>query len=213
MDADLAFFDSIDGTIESLVFEAGHEWTDDFRERAGSFLARGAPLMAQPFTVALEGGDAVGALAYAAGGPTSAEATVILAHGAGAPQTHQFMTSFAKGLSTRGLDVITFNFLYMERKRRAPGPAARLEACYRAVIDTARQRMKLESQRLVVGGKSMGGRIASQVVAAGTEAGGTTADGLVLLGSPLHPPGRPDKLRDVHLPAITAPMLFVQGSP
>ena len=123
--------------------------------------------MAQPFTVALEGGDAVGALAYAAGGPTSAEATVILAHGAGAPQTHPFMTSFARGLSTRGLDVITFNFLYMERKRRAPDPAARLEACYRAVIDTARQRMKLGSQRLVVGGKSMGGRIASQVVAAG----------------------------------------------
>ena len=168
--------------------------------------------MAQRFTVALEGGDAVGAVAYAAGGPTSAEATVILAHGAGAPQTHPFMTSFARGLSTRGLDVITFNFLYMERKRRAPDPAARLEACYRAVIDTARQRMKRGSQRLVVGGKSMGGRIASQVVAAGTEAGGTTADGVVLLGYPLHPPGRPDKLRDVHLPAITAPMLFVQGS-
>src|SRR5207253_7881775 len=92
--------------------------------------------------------------------------------------------------------------------RKLPDPKARLESCYRAVIDAMRKRKKLKSNRLVIGGKSMGGRIASQVAAANAE----NIDGLVFLGYPLHAPGRPDKLRDEHLPEIKAPMLFVQGS-
>ena len=164
---------------------------------------------ASPFTVTLPSGDTVGAIAYAAAGETPpAGATMILAHGAGAPQTHPFMTAFARLLSARGIDAVTFNFLYMERGRRVPDPKARLEACYRAVIAAARARAGDGGRRMVIGGKSMGGRIATQVAADGGEAG---VDGLVLLGYPLHPPGRPDKPRTAHLPAVTAPMLFVQG--
>ena len=163
---------------------------------------------ASPFSVTLSSGDAVGAIAYpAAGAPTGT--TMILAHGAGAAQTHPFMTAFARLLSGRGIDVVTFNFLYMERGRRAPDPKARLETCYRTVIEATRARAADGNRRMVIGGKSMGGRIATQVAAAdGSDAG---VDGLVLLGYPLHPPGRPDKPRTAHLPSVTAPMLFVQG--
>lgn len=176
--------------------------------------------MAAPFTVTLAAGESVSALDYPAGARPAAagttvvpETTLVLAHGAGAPQTHPFMTAFARGLSSRGIGVVTFNFLYKERGRRAPDPPARLEACYRSVIAAVRERESVAGRRLLVGGKSMGGRIASQVVAADTRDGlPSGVDGLVLLGYPLHPPGRPEKLRDAHLPAITAPMLFVQGS-
>ncbi len=176
--------------------------------------------MATPFNVPLAGGESVSALDYPADpGPDAAGTvvdpglTLILAHGAGAPQTHPFMTAFARGLSIRGIGVVTFNFLYKERGRRAPDPAARLEACYRTVIAAVRERHAEAGRRLLVGGKSMGGRIASQVVAGDTRASVSPGvAGLVLLGYPLHPPGRPDKLRDAHLPSITAPMLFVQGS-
>lgn len=176
--------------------------------------------MAAPFTVTLAAGEPVSALDYpadarpaTAGTTVAHETTLVLAHGAGAPQTHPFMTAFARGLSSRGIGVVTFNFLYKERGRRAPDPPARLEACYRSVIAAVRERESVIGRRLLVGGKSMGGRIASQVVAADTRDGVSSGvDGLVLLGYPLHPPGRPEKLRDAHLPAITAPMLFVQGS-
>ncbi len=172
-----------------------------------------------PFTVTLPSGDTVSAMAYPAAGGPPAGTTMILAHGAGAPQTHPFMTAFARLLSARGIDVVTFNFLYMERGRRVPDPKARLQACYRAVIAAARARAGAGERRVVIGGKSMGGRIATQVAAAqdvdGSEADVDGADagvdGLVLLGYPLHPPGRPDKPRTAHLPAVAAPMLFVQG--
>ena len=112
------------------------------------------------------------------------------------------------GLATRGIDAMTFNFLYTERGRHIPDPKARLESCYHAVINAALSHRKLKKNRLVIGGKSMGGRIASQVAAAE----GERIAGLVFLGYPLHPPGRPDKLRAEHLKDIRAPMLFVQGS-
>lgn len=171
--------------------------------------------MATSFSVPLDGPDPVSALDYPAATEASPtlSATLILAHGAGAPQTHPFMTAFARGLSNRGLHVVTFNFPYMERGRRVPDPGARLEACYRDVIAAVRARRPDTGHRLFVGGKSMGGRIASQVVARDTGGGASLGvDGLILLGYPLHPPGRPDKLRDAHLPSIAVPMLFVQGS-
>lgn len=171
--------------------------------------------MATPLTVSLDGADSITALDYRdeTGSAAEADVTLILAHGAGAPQTHPFMTSFARGLSSRGVRVVTFNFLYKERGRRAPDPAARLEACYRNVIAAVRERRMHAGGRLLVGGKSMGGRIASQVVAADMSTGASPAvDGLIFLGYPLHPPGRPEKLRAAHLPSIQAPMLFVQGS-
>ena len=176
--------------------------------------------MPTPFTIPLTGTDSVSAIEYPADSPAATtgatavlDTTLILAHGAGAPQTHPFMTAFAGGLSRRGVHVVTFNFLYKERGRRVPDPAARLEACYRNVIAAVRERQPGTGHRLLVGGKSMGGRIASQVVAADRRAGVSPGvDGLVFLGYPLHPPGRPEKLRAAHLSAIAAPMLFVQGS-
>ena len=133
--------------------------------------------------------------------------TLILGHGAGADQRSAFMVSFAQALAAGGLDVVTFNFVYMERRRRVPDPNPRLEACYRAVIEAIRHDPRLSGNKLAIGGKSMGGRIATQVAAAGVGALG----GLVLLGYPLHPPGKPDQLRSKHLPDVTVPTLFVQG--
>jgi len=147
-------------------------------------------------------------IAYPATTQDRAGVTLILGHGAGAGQTSDFIVRFAHGLAARGIDVITFNFLYREQGRRIPDPNDRLEACWRAVIDAVRERMKSGAHELAIGGKSMGGRIASQVAASGV---GDLA-GLVFLGYPLHPPGRPDRLRAKHLPDIKAPMLFVQGS-
>ena len=152
--------------------------------------------------------DSVTALLYAAAKKPRLGFTVLLGHGAGANQLSGFMRLFAEELATRGLDAMTFNFLYTEQGRGAPDPKARLESCYQSVIDAAREHKKLKGNRLIIGGKSMGGRIASQVAAAN----GTGIDGLVFLGYPLHPPGRPDKMRDEHLKQIKAPMLFAQGA-
>jgi len=152
----------------------------------------------------------VTALLYTAAKKSRLGITLILGHGAGAGQLHPFMRLFASGIAERGVDVLTFNFVYMEQRRGAPDPKAKLEACYQAVISEALQHKKLKGNRLAIGGKSMGGRIASQVAALPESANEIAA--LVFLGYPLHPPGRPDKLRDAHLPDIKAPMLFVQGS-
>jgi uncharacterized protein len=157
----------------------------------------------------------VTALLYLAAKKERAAVTVLLAHGAGANQMSSFMQLFAKGLAGRGLDAMTFNFAYMEQGRRVPDQKAKLESCYRSVIDEALTHKKLKDNRLMIGGKSMGGRIASQVAAIDAEkneqAGGNIS-GLVLLGYPLHPPGNPEKLRTEHLKNIRVPMLFVQGT-
>ena len=145
---------------------------------------------------------------YFAGSRERAGITLILGHGAGAGQMSAFMVNFATELSARGIDSVTFNFFYSEHGRGAPDPNDKLEACYRAVIQAVRKHKKLSRNRLAIGGKSMGGRIASQVAAAGVG----DLSGLVFLGYPLHPPGRPEKLRSQHLSMIKTPMLFVQGS-
>jgi uncharacterized protein len=152
--------------------------------------------------------EAVTALLYSAPKRERNGVTIVLGHGAGADQLSGFMRMVAGGFAERGLDAMTFNFLYKEKGKSVPDPKAKLESCYRAVIDAALKHRKLKGNQLVIGGKSMGGRIASQVAAA---EGGRVA-GLVFLGYPLHPPGRPDKLRDEHLKEIKAPMLFCQGS-
>jgi uncharacterized protein len=136
-------------------------------------------------------------------------ATLILAHGAGAGQRSQFMVDFAGALSALGVDVVTFNFPYVEQRRKIPDRAPVLEACYRDVIRAVVDEVDSARRVLCIGGKSMGGRIASQVAAADAS---LPVAGLVLLGYPLHPPGRPLERRDKHLPAIARPMLFVQGS-
>jgi uncharacterized protein len=153
----------------------------------------------------------VTALAYRAAPHSRAGAILILAHGAGANQTSGFMVRFATSLAARGIDTVTFNFAYAEQRRRVPDRNDMLESCYRTVIDAVRGGKfhdDASRRKLVIGGKSMGGRIASQVAGSG-QAG---LAGLVFLGYPLHPPSRPDQLRSKHLPDIRAPMLFVQGS-
>src|SRR5262245_40422869 len=139
----------------------------------------------------------------------SPASTLILAHGAGADQRSRFMTAFADALSTRGIDVVTFNFLYTEQRRRAPDRRPQLVACYRSVISAAQAELPSAREYLFIGGKSMGGRAATHVAA---EDRALPIRGLVLLGYPLHPPGRPDQRRDSHLPDVRRPMLFVQGS-
>jgi len=133
-----------------------------------------------------------------------------LAHGAGGNQTSKFIVDFAQALAARGIDTITFNFLYSEAGKALPDRNDKLETCYRKIIEAYHERALARNgdNKLVIGGKSMGGRIASQV--ASRSADGIA--GLVLLGYPLHPPGRPDKLRSKHLVDIKVPMLFVQGS-
>jgi hypothetical protein len=161
----------------------------------------------EPIRVAVASGSVTG-LVYLASPSARAGVTVILGHGAGAPQSSDFMVSFAEGLAHRGVDVVTFNFPYMEIGRRLPDRSETLEACFRAVTAAARARQDLAAGRLVIGGKSLGGRMASHVGAAGLDG----LAGLVFLGYPLHPPGKPEKLRAAHLARIRQPMLFVQGS-
>lgn len=153
--------------------------------------------------------DSVTALIYPAAKKNRLGITLILGHGAGANQLSGFMRLFANGLAERGLDVMTFNFLYSERGRSGPDPRNKLEACYRAVIDAAGKQKQLQGNKLAIGGKSMGGRIGSQVAA---EPDAASIAALVFLGYPLHPPGNLAKMRDEHLPNIKAPMLFLQGS-
>jgi uncharacterized protein len=157
--------------------------------------------------IAVSDHESVTALLYPAAKRGRMGVTVVLGHGAGANQLSAFMVMIAQGLAARGFDVTTFNFVYKELGRSTPDPKARLESCYQAVIKTAQTNRTLKKNRLVIGGKSMGGRIASQVAAVAPEG----IAGLVFLGYPLHLPGRPDKLRDAHLKDIHAPMLFVQG--
>ena len=146
----------------------------------------------------------IGAVAYdAAAGP--AHALLVLAHGAGAGQNHPFMTVVAKGLAARGIDVVTFDFPYMRARRKAPDRPPVLEQAFREAVDAARQWSR--AARLFIGGKSMGGRIATHLGAARPD----TLGGIVVFGYPLHPPGKPDQMRVQHLPSITSPVLIVQG--
>ncbi len=147
------------------------------------------------------------ALVYRAREP--ARVTLILAHGAGAPQTHPFMVDMAGRLAARGIDVVTFNFLYTEQGRKLPDRTATLEATWRAAIASVRARGGLPTSHLFIGGKSMGGRMATHIAAADE---GLVLSGVVLLGYPLHPPKKPKARRDEHLPRVDVPVLFVQGT-
>ena len=168
---------------------------------------------AENLTVQANDKEAVTALLYPADKKNRAGVTVVLGHGAGASQSSGFMRMYAKGLAARGLDVMTFNFVYMEQGRSVPDQKHKLEGCFEAVIESALKHRKLKGNRVVIGGKSMGGRIASQVMAGEhRETFASDVVGLVFLGYPLHPPGQSTKLRVEHLEHIKKPMLFVQGT-
>ncbi len=135
------------------------------------------------------------------------KALFVLAHGAGAGHTHPFMEGYAGALASSGVDVVTFNFPYVDAKRRAPDRPTILEACFASVVVRSRAMRGLEGHALFIGGKSMGGRMATHLAAQRLDG----LRGVIALGYPLHPPGKPDQLRVAHLTRITVPVLIVQG--
>ena len=128
---------------------------------------------------------------------------VLLAHGAGAGQDHPGITDIRDGLVERGHPVLTFNYPYVEAGRRFPDRREVLLGCHRAAAEWLRRRFP----RFVMAGRSMGGRMASYLAAAGE-----SCSGLVFYAYPLHPARRPDRLRADHLPEVRVPMLFFTGS-
>jgi uncharacterized protein len=141
-------------------------------------------------------------VAVVADGPSDA-AVLVLGHGAGAGLDSPFMAHMAAGIAARGFRVVRFNFPYIEAGRRSPDRGPVLEETFRGVVDEVRS----GAPKVFVGGKSLGGRVASLVVA-----DGLAVDGLVFFGYPLHPPGKPDRLRVDHWSRIGAPALFIEGS-
>lgn len=139
--------------------------------------------------------------------PQTHSTGLILAHGAGNDMTNPFLGHVHRCLAQRGVLTVKFNFPYKEQGRKAPDRAPILEATWRAVVERVRGDPQLRPNRLFLGGKSMGGRMASHLAAAGEP-----CDGLVFLGYPLHPARKPEQLRAAHLKDVTAPMLFVQGT-
>jgi predicted alpha/beta-hydrolase family hydrolase len=128
---------------------------------------------------------------------------VLLGHGAGGNLHTPGLAAYARALAAAGVGAVRFNFPYAEAGRRVPDRQPTLERSYAAIAAHVRPQVS----RLYLGGRSMGGRIASHVVASGG-----AAAGLVFLSYPLHPPGRPDRLRAAHLPKIDVPMLFLHGT-
>ncbi|MFL5766679.1 MAG: alpha/beta family hydrolase [Actinomycetota bacterium] len=155
----------------------------------------------RPVTIETPKGAVSGAFIEA----NKAFATLALAPGAGSGFEHSFLTGFAEAIATRGVSTLRFNFLYRERGRKSPDPEQTLRDVWRAAFEEATSRGK--GAPVFVGGKSLGGRIASMCVADGMK-----ATGLVFLGYPLHPPGKPERIRDEHLYRIDVPMLFIQGT-
>jgi predicted alpha/beta-hydrolase family hydrolase len=150
---------------------------------------------------------------FLSSGPDDAAATLLLAHGAGAGMESPFMVQMAALLAERGVRTLRFEFGYMAARRnegkRKPPPRAQLLADeYRAAVAAAMQ-LKPQPQRLFIGGKSMGGRVASFVADELLQA--KTINGLVCIGYPFHPPKKPDQLRTDHLVIMGCPALIVQG--
>ncbi|WP_136707348.1 alpha/beta family hydrolase [Agromyces sp. H66] len=141
--------------------------------------------------------------------PADASATIVVAHGAGAGMEHPFMSGFTRAMDALGFATLRFDFPYREAGRRFPDRPPVAIAAWRAAMDAATARAAAAGspdEPIWASGKSFGGRMASMAVAEGMPAAG-----LVFLGYPLHPPGKPEKARDEHLAGITVPMLFLQG--
>ncbi len=138
--------------------------------------------------------------------PRSPFATIVVAHGAGAGMDHPFLVGFADACLEEGIAALRFNFPYVESGRRAPDPEGVLRDAWRAAFEAASDRAA--GGPVWASGKSLGGRIASMAAADGD----IVPAGLVFLGYPLHPPGKPERIRDEHLARIEVPMLFLQGT-
>lgn len=131
----------------------------------------------------------------------SGDPLVVLAHGAGTNQDHPAVAALRRALAAAGLAVVTFNYPYTEAGKRRPDPLPRLLACHRAVVAA------VGGERPILAGRSMGGRLATYLAA-----DGVTCRAVVAYAYPLHPAGRPDRLRADHLAAVVVPMLFFRGT-
>lgn len=140
-------------------------------------------------------------------GARAAAPVVVLAHGAGSDMAHPAVVAVCDGIRAAGFPTVRFNFPYREAGRRAPDRQPALLDCYRAVLAAVAADERLSGRPRVIGGRSMGGRMASILAAEGEPVAG-----LLLLAFPLHPPKRPGTERAAHLVRVTAPMLFVQGT-
>lgn len=138
--------------------------------------------------------------------PASSDATLVIAHGAGAGMDHPFLAGFSRAMNEEGLATLRFNFPYLEAGRRSPDRPPVAIGAWRAAFEAAVARAA-PGEPVWAGGKSFGGRMASIAVAEGMPVAG-----LVFLGYPLHPPGKPERVRDEHLYGIAVPMLFLQGT-
>lgn len=147
-----------------------------------------------------------GSVTAAYASPRSPFATIVVAHGAGAGMDHPFLVGFARACLEEGIAALRFNFPYVERGSRSPDPEGVLRDAWRAAFEAASDRAP--GGPIWASGKSLGGRIASMAAADGD----IDPAGLVFLGYPLHPPGKPERIRDEHLYRIEAPMLFLQGT-
>jgi len=163
----------------------------------------------QPVTIPLERADTVsGALCVPEKYERGRTPVVIVAHGAGNDMQTPLLVHFCDGLCRAGYPCLRFNFRYMVLGRRAPDPQHTLVRTWRAVFRFVQSHPRIGGSPIVIGGKSMGGRIASHAAAEGL----LSPAGLVFLGYPLHAAGKPDRVRDAHLYDIPAPMLFFAGS-
>ncbi|MEQ4518100.1 alpha/beta family hydrolase [Pseudarthrobacter sp. B907] len=160
-------------------------------------------MAAAELPISIDVGDTVVSAVYAR--PADTRATLVVAHGAGAGMEHPFLRGFTGALNDAGVATLRFNFPYREAGRKFPDRPPAAIAAWRAAMDAAA--VRAEGEPLWAAGKSFGGRMASMAVAEGMPAAG-----LIYLGYPLHPPGKPEKLRDEHLYGLTLPMLFLQGS-
>ena len=154
--------------------------------------------------VALPNGPATVPATWSPHTGDSGRGTVVIAHGAGAGMDHPFLVGFAAALNDDGFTTVRFDFPYRAQGRRMPGPAAHAIATWNAVVAAVRSR---RDGPIWAAGKSYGGRMASMAAAEGLD-----VEGLVYLGYPLHAPGKPEKPRAEHLPAVSAPQLFIEGS-
>ena len=145
----------------------------------------------------------LGAVSAIAEGPEGGP-IVAVAHGAGGNMTNPVLEGFARGLASKDVGCLRFNFAYSEAGRKGPDREPKLRQVWAAAFERAQEL----SDSVWVSGKSLGGRIASMMVADGD----IGANGVVLIGYPLHPPGKPERIRDEHLYRVKVPMLFLQGT-
>jgi hypothetical protein len=151
--------------------------------------------------------DSIGTVSGLISLPANPMAILVLAHGAGAGMQHAFMQRITHELAGRQIGIIRYNFPFIENKKRRPDPPGIAVATVRAALGyTARQYPGIN---LFAGGKSFGGRMTSQCIA---KNGSDNIRGIVFLGFPLHPPGKPGTERANHLNEVDIPMLFLQGS-